>query len=70
VTISTFIMTTEDRIALDKAFSECKSAEQVLHEAFLNRRPAEEIDSAIRTFQEKQTAWTSLRDKFYHRWPR
>ena len=63
------IITAEDRIALDKAFYECKSAEQALHEAFLNRRPIEEIDSAIRTFKEKQTAWASLRDKFYHRWP-
>jgi hypothetical protein len=68
--MSTSIISAEDRVALDKAFNECKSAEQALHEAFLNRRPIEEIDSASRMFQEKQAAWASLRDRFYHRWPR
>jgi hypothetical protein len=64
------IMTPKDVAAVDEAFKEYKSAQQALYEAFRNRKPREEIDTAIRMFQEKETAWAFLRDKFYQRWPR
>ena len=56
-----------DAKAIDKAFREYKDAEQALHKAFLYRRPIEEIGNDIRTFQEKDASWASLREKFYQR---
>jgi hypothetical protein len=64
--MSLFI-TAADAKAIDKAFREYKDAEQALHKAFLHLRPIEEIDTDIRTFQEKDATWASLRDKFYQR---
>jgi len=64
--MSSFI-TPADAKAIDKAFREYKDAEQALHKAFLYRRPIEEIGSDIRTFQEKDASWASLREKFYQR---
>ena len=64
--MSSFI-TAADAKAIDKAFREYKDAEQALHKAFLHRRPIEEIDTDIRTFQEKDASWASLREKFYQR---
>jgi len=63
------IMTPKDMAAVDEAFKEYKSAQQALYDAFRERKPTEEINTAIRTFQEKETAWSVLRDKFYERWP-
>ena len=60
-------LTPADAKAIDKAFREYKDAEQALHKAFLYRRPIEEIGSDIRTFQEKDASWASLRKKFYQR---
>jgi len=60
-------LTPADAKAIDKAFREYKDAEQALHKAFLYRRPIEEIGSDIRTFQEKDASWASLREKFYQR---
>jgi hypothetical protein len=59
--------TPSDAKAIDKAFREYKDAEKALHEAFLYRRPIEEIGSDIETFLEKDASWASLRDKFYQR---
>jgi hypothetical protein len=64
--MSSFI-TPADAKAIDKAFREYKDAERALHEAFVYRRPIEEIGNDIRTFQEKDASWASLRDKFYQR---
>ena len=64
--MSSFI-TPADAKAIDKAFREYKDAEQALHKAFLYRRPIEEIGSDIRTFQEKDASWASLREKFYQK---
>ena len=61
------VITPADAKAIDKAFREYKDAEQALHEAFLYGRSIEEIGSDIRTFQEKDASWASLRDKFYRR---
>ena len=64
--MSSFITPAEAK-AIDKAFREYKDAEQALYKAFLYRRPIEEIGSDIRTFQEKDASWASLREKFYQR---
>ena len=65
--VMSLFITPADAKAIDKAFREYKDAEQALHKAFLYRRPIEEIGSDIRTFQEKDASWASLREKFYQR---
>jgi hypothetical protein len=59
------IITPTEAKAIDKAFREYRDAEQALRKAFLYRRPIAEIGSEIRTFQEKDASWASLRDQFY-----
>jgi hypothetical protein len=62
-------MTPEDVEALTKALQEMHTAESDLQKAFLEQRPWEERDKAIKKARQTRYAWISLGAKFFHNWP-
>jgi hypothetical protein len=62
-------MTPEDVEALSKALQEMHAAEVDLQKAFLEQRPWEERDKAIKKARQTRYAWTSLGAKFFMNWP-
>jgi hypothetical protein len=62
-------MTLADLNALDEAFREKHASEAALLKAFRERKPKEEIDSAIRKFNETKQHYHSLVAKFFEDYP-
>jgi len=62
-------MTPEDVEALTKALQEMHAAEADLQKAFLEQRPWEARDKAIKKARETRYAWISLGAKFFTNWP-
>jgi hypothetical protein len=62
-------MTPVDVEALSKALQEMHAAEVDLQKAFLEQRPWEERDKAIKKARQTRYAWTSLGAKFFMNWP-
>ena len=62
-------MTPVDVAALSKALQEMHAAEVDLQKAFLEQRPWEERDTAIKKARQTRYAWTSLGAKFFMNWP-
>src|SRR4029077_13226712 len=61
-------MTQADVDAITKALEEKHSAESALQRACLEQRSNEEIDQAIRKFQQASEAYRSLGAKFFENW--
>jgi len=53
-------MTPEDRKEIDVAFKEKQAVEQALHVALCDRKPKEEINEAIRTFEQAKQNYRFL----------
>ena len=62
-------MTPEDVEALTKALQEMHAAEVDVQKAFLEQRPWEERDKAIKKARQTRYAWISLGAKFFTNWP-
>jgi hypothetical protein len=62
-------MTPEDVEALTKAIQEMHAAEVDVQKAFLEQRPWEERDKAIKKARQTRYAWISLGAKFFMNWP-
>jgi hypothetical protein len=62
-------MTSEDVEALTKALQEMHAAESDLQRAFIEQKPWEERDRAIKKARQTRYAWISLGAKFFHNWP-
>ena len=62
-------MTPEDVEALTKALQAMHAAEVDLQKAFLEQRPWEERDKAIKKARETRYAWISLGGRFFTNWP-
>jgi hypothetical protein len=62
-------MTPEDVEALTKALQEMHAAEIDVQQAFLEQRPWEERDKAIKKARQTRYAWISLGAKFFTNWP-
>jgi hypothetical protein len=62
-------MTHADIKALDEAFHEKQASEAALLKAFRERNPKEEIDNAIRKFNEARRHYHSLAAKFFENYP-
>jgi hypothetical protein len=61
-------MTQADVDAITKSLEEKHSAEAALQRACLEQRSNEEIDQAIRKFQQATEAYRSLGAKFFENW--
>ena len=62
-------MTPEDVETLAKALQEMHAAEVDVQQAFLEQRPWEERDKAIKKARQTRYAWISLGAKFFTNWP-
>ena len=62
-------MTPEDVKALTQALQEMQAAEVDVQKAFLEQRPWEERDKAIKKARQTRYAWISLGAKFFTNWP-
>jgi hypothetical protein len=62
-------MTPEDVEALTIALKEMHAAEVDVQKAFLEQRPWEERDRAIKKARQTRYAWISLGAKFFMNWP-
>jgi hypothetical protein len=62
-------MTPEDVEAINKALQEMQSAEADLQKAFLEGRPWEERDSAVKKAHQTRYAWNALGSRFFRNWP-
>jgi hypothetical protein len=62
-------LTPEDVEALTKALQEMHAAEVDVQKAFLEQRPWEERDKAIKKARQTRYAWISLGAKFFTNWP-
>ena len=62
-------MTKEDVKAIKNALDAKHSAEADLQKAFIEQRPTEEIDNAIRKHHQTRDAYNSLSKKFFPNWP-
>jgi hypothetical protein len=59
----------EDVEALNIALQEMHAAEVDVQKAFLEQRPWEERDKAIKKARQTRYAWISLGAKFFTNWP-
>jgi hypothetical protein len=62
-------MTPEDVEAINKALQEMQSAEADLQKAFLEGRPWEGRDSAVKKAHQTRFAWNALGSRFFRNWP-
>jgi cysteine sulfinate desulfinase/cysteine desulfurase-like protein len=62
-------MTPADVKAMDAAFKEKQAAEDFLQVAFRERKSKEEIDNAIRRFEQAKQNYRSFTDKFFENYP-
>jgi hypothetical protein len=62
-------MTPEEVEVLTKALQEMHAAEVDVQKAFIEQRPWEERDRAIKRARQTRYAWISLGAKFFTNWP-
>jgi len=62
-------MTPEDVEAMTEALHAMHAAEVDLQKAFLEGKPWEERDNAIRKAHQTRYAWNSLGSRFFRNWP-
>ena len=62
-------MTPEDVQAITEALHEMHAAEIDVQKAFLEQRPWEERDKAIKKAHQTRYVWNALGAKFFKNWP-
>jgi hypothetical protein len=62
-------MTPEDVEAFTKALQEMHAAEVHVQKVFIEQRPWEERDEAIKKARQTRYAWNTLGAKFFTNWP-